>query len=144
MRCFICIAVKALRCTFLYLFDSSFIPLPFLYSIDHSLQHYTFYLLYSPFILVLIVPSISPLKFKIFRLYELQARFEMADLDFVYTDCDTHAAELAELYTYSEIDDWALNVHAFRNYADSKRVILFFFSFVLKVFEGQVGRCVLA
>uniref|UniRef100_F1KTD6 Protein FAM40B n=1 Tax=Ascaris suum TaxID=6253 RepID=F1KTD6_ASCSU len=50
------------------------------------------------------------------------ARFEMADLDFVYTDCDTHAAELAELYTYSEIDDWALNVHAFRNYADSKRI----------------------
>lgn len=46
----------------------------------------------------------------------------MMDLDFVYTDCDTHAAELAELYTYSEIEDWATNVHSFRNYAEAKRV----------------------
>uniref|UniRef100_A0A0M3KGJ2 SAM domain-containing protein n=1 Tax=Anisakis simplex TaxID=6269 RepID=A0A0M3KGJ2_ANISI len=61
-----------------------------------------------------------------FRNFVLQSRFEMTDLEFVYTDCDTHAAELAELYTYSEIDDWALNVQAYRNYADSKRVGLFF------------------
>ncbi|VDM44107.1 unnamed protein product [Toxocara canis] len=53
---------------------------------------------------------------------DYSARVEMSDLEFTYTDCDTHAAELAELYTYSEMDDWALNVHAFRNYADSKRI----------------------
>ncbi|MFH4974115.1 hypothetical protein AB6A40_000824 [Gnathostoma spinigerum] len=47
-------------------------------------------------------------------------RPEMTDLDFVYADCDTHGAELSELYTYSEIEDWALNVKAFRSYSDTK------------------------
>lgn len=53
---------------------------------------------------------------------DLSSRTEMNDLDFVYADCDTHASELAELYTYSEIEDWALNVHCFRNYIDSKQL----------------------
>ncbi|MCP9263938.1 Striatin-interacting protein 1 [Dirofilaria immitis] len=44
----------------------------------------------------------------------------MNDFEFTYSDCDTHAAELAELYTYSELDDWALNMHAYRDFLDHK------------------------
>lgn len=35
------------------------------------------------------------------------------DLDFVYEDCDTHANELAELYSYTEHADLHLNLSAF-------------------------------
>ncbi|VDO74548.1 unnamed protein product, partial [Onchocerca flexuosa] len=31
----------------------------------------------------------------------IDTRYEMNDFEFTYSDCDTHAAELAELYTYS-------------------------------------------
>ncbi|VDN17597.1 unnamed protein product [Gongylonema pulchrum] len=52
------------------------------------------------------------------------ARYEMNDFEFVYSDCDTHAAELAELYTYSEVEDWSLNMHAFQNYVESKQACI--------------------
>lgn len=35
------------------------------------------------------------------------------DLDFVYEDCDTHANEIAELYSYTEHTDLHLNLSAF-------------------------------
>lgn len=35
------------------------------------------------------------------------------DLDFIYEDCDTHANELAELYSYTEHADLHLNLSAF-------------------------------
>lgn len=50
----------------------------------------------------------------------------MSDFDFVYSDCDTHASELAELYTYSEVEEWALNMHAYMEFAESKQVSDFF------------------
>lgn len=58
----------------------------------------------------------------------------MNDFEFVYSDCDAHASELAELYTYSEIEDWAANMHAYRHYAESKQVqiIILNTSFPLK------------
>lgn len=49
----------------------------------------------------------------------------MDDLEFVYSDCDIHATELAELYTYSELEDWTLNMHAYRNFVESRKVIYF-------------------
>ncbi|VDD87427.1 unnamed protein product [Enterobius vermicularis] len=54
---------------------------------------------------------------------EAQGRLLTSDLDFEYTDCDTHASELAELYTYSEVNEFALNIQCYRDYADSKQVI---------------------
>lgn len=47
----------------------------------------------------------------------------MNDFEFAYADCDTHAAELAELYTYSELEDWTLNMRAYRDFIKSKKVI---------------------
>uniref|UniRef100_A0A0N5ASD9 DUF3402 domain-containing protein n=1 Tax=Syphacia muris TaxID=451379 RepID=A0A0N5ASD9_9BILA len=47
------------------------------------------------------------------------------DLDFEYTDCDTHSNELAELYTYSEVEDFALNIQCYRDYIKSKKASFF-------------------
>ncbi|TMS35404.1 hypothetical protein L596_002815 [Steinernema carpocapsae] len=44
----------------------------------------------------------------------------MDDVEFTYSDCDTHAAELSKLYTYSEMEDWATNVHLFRSYCRNR------------------------
>uniref|UniRef100_A0A914WKF0 Uncharacterized protein n=1 Tax=Plectus sambesii TaxID=2011161 RepID=A0A914WKF0_9BILA len=44
------------------------------------------------------------------------------DLDFVYADCDVLSAELSELYTYSELDDFALNAQAFKKYAEKRKM----------------------
>uniref|UniRef100_A0A1I7XTJ2 Uncharacterized protein n=1 Tax=Heterorhabditis bacteriophora TaxID=37862 RepID=A0A1I7XTJ2_HETBA len=43
------------------------------------------------------------------------------DIDFNYTDCDTLNAELAELYSYSELDDFASNVQCWKIYADQNQ-----------------------
>ncbi|VDK88806.1 unnamed protein product [Litomosoides sigmodontis] len=51
---------------------------------------------------------------------DFSTRSEMNDFEFAYTDCDTHAAELAELYTYSELEDWILNMRAYRDFTKSK------------------------
>ena len=40
------------------------------------------------------------------------------DLDFVYTDADCLPNELAELYSYSEMEDFAQNTQCWREYAD--------------------------
>ncbi|VDN04503.1 unnamed protein product [Thelazia callipaeda] len=48
------------------------------------------------------------------------AQCKMNDFDFVYSDSDTYAAELAELYTYSEMQDWALNMHAYGVFMKSR------------------------
>ncbi|CAG9529784.1 unnamed protein product [Cercopithifilaria johnstoni] len=53
---------------------------------------------------------------------DFSTRSEMNDFEFVYSDCDTHAAELAELYTYSELEDWALNMHAYQDFVESKEL----------------------
>uniref|UniRef100_A0A915Q113 Far11/STRP C-terminal domain-containing protein n=1 Tax=Setaria digitata TaxID=48799 RepID=A0A915Q113_9BILA len=53
---------------------------------------------------------------------DFSTRAEMNDFEFIYSDCDTHAAELAELYTYSELEDWALNMHAYRNFTESRKL----------------------
>uniref|UniRef100_A0A1I7Y4Z8 Rab-GAP TBC domain-containing protein n=1 Tax=Steinernema glaseri TaxID=37863 RepID=A0A1I7Y4Z8_9BILA len=44
----------------------------------------------------------------------------MDDVEFVYSDCDSHGDELSKLYTYSEMEDWATNVHLFREYAKNR------------------------
>lgn len=53
---------------------------------------------------------------------DYSTRCEMNDFEFVYSDCDTHAAELAELYTYSELDDWILNMRAYRDFIESRKL----------------------
>ncbi|EFO21343.2 FAM40A protein [Loa loa] len=53
---------------------------------------------------------------------DFSTRGEMNDFEFVYSDCDTHAAELAELYTYSELEDWALNMRAYRDFVESRKL----------------------
>ncbi|VDK70322.1 unnamed protein product, partial [Onchocerca ochengi] len=53
---------------------------------------------------------------------DFSTRYEMNDFEFIYSDCDTHAAELAELYTYSELEDWALNMHAYRDFMKSRKL----------------------
>lgn len=44
------------------------------------------------------------------------------EFDFKYMDCDKHAIELAELYTYSEVEDFALNFEAFCQYIFNRKV----------------------
>ncbi|KIH59503.1 hypothetical protein ANCDUO_10259 [Ancylostoma duodenale] len=41
------------------------------------------------------------------------------DIEFDYNDCDTLLNELAELYTYSELDDFASNIQCWKVYADN-------------------------
>ncbi|PAV85004.1 hypothetical protein WR25_10269 [Diploscapter pachys] len=44
------------------------------------------------------------------------------DLDFVYADADCLPNELAELYSYSEMEDFAQNTQCWREYADRKDI----------------------
>jgi hypothetical protein len=41
----------------------------------------------------------------------------MDEIDFKWDDCHKHAEELAEFYTYSELDDFAMNFEAYGRYA---------------------------
>lgn len=50
----------------------------------------------------------------------------MAEIDFKYSDCDKHSAEMSELYTYSEAEDFILNFEAFSRYVDEKKVKIYF------------------
>uniref|UniRef100_A0A914EH44 Uncharacterized protein n=1 Tax=Acrobeloides nanus TaxID=290746 RepID=A0A914EH44_9BILA len=47
-------------------------------------------------------------------------RIEMDEIDCQYGDCDSYCAELGELYSYSEMDDWSTNMEAFTKYMDEK------------------------
>nr|CDJ97349.1 FAM40A protein [Haemonchus contortus] len=42
-----------------------------------------------------------------------------SDIEFEYNDCDTLLNELSELYTYSELDDFASNIQCWKVYADN-------------------------
>lgn len=46
----------------------------------------------------------------------------MGELDFQYADSDTFKNELAELYTYSEMDEFALNFECFGRYMRERKV----------------------
>ena len=46
----------------------------------------------------------------------------MGELDFIYADSDNHKAELAELYTYSEMDEFALNYECFVRHMRERKV----------------------
>lgn len=46
----------------------------------------------------------------------------MSELDFQYADSDNFKAELAELYTYSEMDEFALNFECFGHYMRKRKV----------------------
>ena len=46
----------------------------------------------------------------------------MAELKFNFSDADTHSAEMSELYTYSEMDDFILNFEAFTQYMEEHDV----------------------
>ncbi|KIH58094.1 n1221-like protein, partial [Ancylostoma duodenale] len=45
------------------------------------------------------------------------------DIEFDYNDCDTLLNELAELYTYSELDDFASNIQCWKVYADNNELV---------------------
>lgn len=47
---------------------------------------------------------------------------ECPDLDFVYCDTDSHPNEIAELYSYTEQPEFALNVRAFEELMDQFRL----------------------
>lgn len=47
---------------------------------------------------------------------------QMGELEFQYADSDTYRVELAELYTYSEIDEFALNYYSFVKYMRKRKV----------------------
>ncbi|KAH7698718.1 Protein FARL-11, partial [Aphelenchoides avenae] len=49
-------------------------------------------------------------------------RSEMAEIRFKYADCDSYVAELAELYAFSEMDDWAINVEYYNKYMSEKKL----------------------
>ena len=49
----------------------------------------------------------------------------MADIDYRYLDTDSYENELAELYTYSEMEDWAIGLETFNKYTDHRNVGLF-------------------
>ncbi|VDL79713.1 unnamed protein product [Nippostrongylus brasiliensis] len=42
-----------------------------------------------------------------------------SDIEFEYGDCDNLHSELAELYSYSELDDFASNIQCWKVYADN-------------------------
>lgn len=46
----------------------------------------------------------------------------MDEIDCQYGDCDAYSAELAELYSYSEMEDWSTNMESFIKYMDGKNV----------------------
>lgn len=47
----------------------------------------------------------------------------MEEIDFKWDDCDSQAVELSEFYTYSELDDFAMNYEAFARYMRNKKVM---------------------
>lgn len=51
----------------------------------------------------------------------------MSEIDFKYDDCDKYFVELAELYTYSEMEDFALNYDVYLKHLEDKKV---FFGFI--------------
>lgn len=48
----------------------------------------------------------------------------MAEINFKYSDCDKHSVEMAELYTYSEMDDFSLNHELYSKYMDERGLSL--------------------
>ncbi|KAK6050884.1 n1221-like protein [Cooperia oncophora] len=46
-----------------------------------------------------------------------------SDIEFEYNDCDTLLNELSELYTYSELDDFASNIQCWKVYADNNGIL---------------------
>jgi hypothetical protein len=46
----------------------------------------------------------------------------MGELEFKYADADTYRVELAELYTYSEMDEFALNYECFVKHMRERKV----------------------
>lgn len=44
------------------------------------------------------------------------------DLNFAYTECDSILNELAELYSYSELDDFSVNYTCWKVYCDKSQV----------------------
>ncbi|KAJ1366158.1 hypothetical protein KIN20_026762 [Parelaphostrongylus tenuis] len=45
------------------------------------------------------------------------------DIEFEYNDCDSLLNELAELYTYSELEDFASNIQCWKVYADNNEIL---------------------
>ena len=46
----------------------------------------------------------------------------MSDIDFHYADHDCYENEMAELYSYSEMEDWAIGLESFYKYTDNRNV----------------------
>ncbi|KAI6220493.1 Striatin-interacting protein 2 [Aphelenchoides besseyi] len=49
-------------------------------------------------------------------------RNEMGDIDFKYADCDTFASELAELYSYAELNEWTANCDSYQQFLQQKKM----------------------
>jgi len=50
----------------------------------------------------------------------------MDELEFIYADADSYETELAEFYTYSEMDEFALNFECFVKYMREQKVNFYF------------------
>uniref|UniRef100_A0A914Z9X9 Far11/STRP N-terminal domain-containing protein n=1 Tax=Panagrolaimus superbus TaxID=310955 RepID=A0A914Z9X9_9BILA len=46
----------------------------------------------------------------------------MSDIDFNYADEDSYETELAELYSYSEMEDWAIGLESFHKYTYNRNL----------------------
>lgn len=55
----------------------------------------------------------------------------MSEIDFKYDDCDKYFVELAELYTYSEMEDFALNYDVYLKHLENKKVFFWIFCYFL-------------
>uniref|UniRef100_A0AC35G057 Uncharacterized protein n=1 Tax=Panagrolaimus sp. PS1159 TaxID=55785 RepID=A0AC35G057_9BILA len=51
---------------------------------------------------------------------DYSSKVEMSDIDFNYADEDSYETELAELYSYSEMEDWAIGLESFYKYTDNR------------------------
>ncbi|KAI6171698.1 Striatin-interacting protein 2 [Aphelenchoides besseyi] len=49
-------------------------------------------------------------------------RNEMGDINFKYADCDTFASELAELYSYAELNEWTANGDSYQQFLQQKKM----------------------
>lgn len=64
----------------------------------------------------------------------------MAELKFNFSDADTHSAEMSELYTYSEMDDFILNFEAFTQYMEEHDVSCTIYMQNTRYFHAEASR----
>lgn len=47
-------------------------------------------------------------------MFSMQDEFDCPDFEYTYGDTDTHLCEMAELYSYSELEDYQINIQVIK------------------------------